>query len=181
MLLAGILLAIGASACALDGWSADWTLACREAHRRTAPIVLVFVHDGCPACDCMDSVITSKQSLSALASAVRVRLQYTECPDLVARFGVSGTPTLILLTPETGYCTDMFRSEGAMSQRDIIALGRIVVDSAPAARPPSAAHAIRPKATSKPRTQATSSRLEAGSTVYYSRGRRVPPASEDVR
>lgn len=93
-------------------WLTNFESARSKAYKQGRPLVVLFVHHGCPECDKMDGYLAQPGAMQTIASAVKVRIEFQQNPEVVNRFGVKFTPTFLVLTPQGG---EVYREVGALS------------------------------------------------------------------
>jgi len=93
-------------------WMTSFDAAWSRAYRQGRPLVVLIVHQGCPACAEMDGVLAQPGAMNTLASAVKVRLEFTDNPGIISRYGVKFTPTFLVLGPDG---SEAYREVGALS------------------------------------------------------------------
>jgi thiol-disulfide isomerase/thioredoxin len=93
-------------------WLTSFDSAWSKAYQQGRPLVVLFVHHGCPVCDQMDQNLAQPGAMDTLANAVKVRVEFTDNPAVVNRFGVKLTPTFLVLTPQGA---EAYREVGALS------------------------------------------------------------------
>lgn len=93
-------------------WYTSFDSAWKKACDQGRPLVVLFVHHGCPECDKMDYYLAQPGSAASLASAVKVRIEFTQNPEVVNRFGVKLTPTFLVMSPDGG---EAYREVGALT------------------------------------------------------------------
>lgn len=99
-------------AASTDTWYTSFDSAWKKACDQGRPLVVLFVHHGCPECDKMDYYLAQPGSAASLACAVKVRIEFTQNPEVVNRFGVKLTPTFLVLSPSGG---EAYREVGALT------------------------------------------------------------------
>lgn len=120
-LLSAILTPVAARAA--EGWYSSWDSASEMARSCRQPLVVLFEHEGCPDCERMSEALAARASRNALDCAVKVRLEFTHHPELTARYGVSLTPTFLVLQPEGKAMKEVYREVGSMSVSRIVQVG----------------------------------------------------------
>lgn len=95
-----------------SGWLNSYEAACELAQEQGRPMVLLFVHQGCPECDRMDQNLAQPGAMESLACAVKARLEFADHPAVVREFNVTLTPTFLVLTPSGA---EAYREVGALS------------------------------------------------------------------
>ncbi len=95
-----------------SGWLNSYEAACEIAQEQGRPMVLLFVHEGCPECDRMDQNLALPGAMDTLACAVKARLEFADNPAVVRQFDVTLTPTFLVLTPSGA---EAYREVGALS------------------------------------------------------------------
>jgi thiol-disulfide isomerase/thioredoxin len=95
-----------------NAWLTSFEAGRTKANQQGRPLVVLFVHRGCPECERMDSNLAQPGAKTALASAVKVRIEFTENAVVVNRFGVKLTPTFLVLKPDGG---EAYREVGALT------------------------------------------------------------------
>lgn len=119
-------------------WYSNYNHASNLAERTGRPLLTLFVHDGCPECIRMDAAISQPAAEKALENAVKVRLEFMECGELLRQLGVQFTPTMIISSKPHG--GELYRQIGALSVQDIQALkpaidGLVVAGKSQEAKP----------------------------------------------
>lgn len=94
-----------------SAWYNSYEAAWRRAHKQGRPLVLLFVHEGCPECTRMDANLSQPGAMETLACAVKARIEFTENAATVTRFGVKFTPTFLVLGPDGN---EAYREVGAL-------------------------------------------------------------------
>ena len=121
----GFVLLLGpGSVWALDGWLSSWNGAKDEARSANRPLLVMFVAEGCHSCAEMESRLSSSKARAALRNAVKTQLEWSDYKQLGQGFGVDGTPALFLFAPDLGFESYVYKRDGVMSLKSIIALGR---------------------------------------------------------
>jgi thioredoxin-related protein len=151
------LIAVSAAAFGADGWYQTWNSARSAAKKRSRPLIVMFVKNGCPECETMLANTKSSAVRSALRSAVKAQIEVDENPDLVYTYQITGTPTLLLFSAETGYDEYIYRETGAMSESSLVTLGQ-TVDSLCEPTPKPAAR----KSSAKPKSSGGSGKSSSG-------------------
>ncbi len=121
VLLAALLLAKVGAFAQFEGWHRDLGSARAEAKQRQVPLLIVFVHEGCPVCAELESQLATSRARQALAPLAKVVLEFIENRGLAARYGVDATPTILVYCP-TGEC--VYRYEGSLSPAGLSSLAR---------------------------------------------------------
>lgn len=107
-----------------DGWLRDFSSAAAAARESGRPLLLIFEQEGCPDCERLEAVLRRKSSEADLRNAVKVKLDYSSYPRLADQFGVSATPTIVLLHYKNGSFRTVYRSVGSLQAGAITSLGR---------------------------------------------------------
>lgn len=121
VLLAALLLAKVGAFAQFEGWHRDLGSARAEAKQRQVPLLIVFVHEGCPVCTELESHLAKSRARQALAPLAKVVLEFMENRGLAARYGVDATPTILVYCP-SGEC--IYRYEGSLSSAGLASLAR---------------------------------------------------------
>lgn len=95
------------------GWLSDFDSAWSSAVKEGKPLIVLFVHHGCPECDRMNATLAQPGAKQALDSAVKVRVEFTSNPAIVSRYDVKLTPTFLVLSP--AHDGEVYREVGALS------------------------------------------------------------------
>lgn len=83
------------------GWQDELEAAKRQAAAENSLILVDFVSDDCIACRVMDrDVFSQPEAAEALAGFILVRLDVNAHQQLARGFGVTATPTLLVLSPD---------------------------------------------------------------------------------
>jgi len=104
-----------------EGWHRDLGSGRTQAKQRQVPLIILFVHEGCPVCTELESQLATRRARQALAPFAKVVLEFVENRGLAARYGVDATPTILVYCP-SGEC--VFRYEGALSSAGLASLAR---------------------------------------------------------
>lgn len=101
------------SAKTANRWLTDFDIAWARAQEQGKPLVAIFVQHGCPECDRMDATLAQPSALQALNNAVKVRLEFSQNTTAVHRFGITLTPTFLVLSP--AHNGEVYREVGALT------------------------------------------------------------------
>ncbi|MCX7018753.1 MAG: thioredoxin family protein [bacterium] len=110
----------------IEGWFDDWNSASSAARHNGRPLLVMFAQEGCHECERMTGTLAASQARAVLQNAVKVRLECYDNPQLMQRFNVSATPTIILLSPSSGFSRTCYREVGALGVSELVELGRTV-------------------------------------------------------
>lgn len=80
-------------------WTTDVDAAVAFATENPQKTVLFVQQNGAPETESIKKVLLSSEAESALEDKQRVTLNMTTAPDIVARYGVSQAPAVVLLGP----------------------------------------------------------------------------------
>ncbi|CAN5469295.1 hypothetical protein BH23VER1_BH23VER1_01120 [soil metagenome] len=84
-----------------EGWGTDHKGALAEAAESVRPILVVFGAGWCPHCKRFEETTLKDPEIQALANRfVRLALDYDEHAYLVAKFGLRGVPSTLMLDPD---------------------------------------------------------------------------------
>ncbi|MCX7718456.1 MAG: thioredoxin family protein [Candidatus Sumerlaeaceae bacterium] len=119
-----ILLSLTTANALADGWHTDYSSAAAAARESGRPLLLIFEQEGCPDCERLEAVLRRKSCEADLRNAVKVKLDYSSYPRLADQFGVSATPTIVLLHYKNGAFRTVYRSVGSLQAGAIASLGR---------------------------------------------------------
>ena len=100
-------------AAAPSRWYTSWDSAWKIAHEQGRPLVCVFVHEGCPECDKLNATLKRPAAAKSLASAVKLKLEFSSNPRLVQKWGIRYTPTFLVFSP--AHNREVYREVGALS------------------------------------------------------------------
>lgn len=94
-------------------WHSSFDAAWASAYKQGRPLVVLFVHHGCPECDKMDATLANPAAQATLECAVKARIEFSTNADIVTRLGVKFTPTFLVFSPTSK--TEVYREVGALS------------------------------------------------------------------
>lgn len=84
-----------------DGWGTDFAAAERAAQAKGRPMLVGFFMKNCPPCRAMDrDVLDESKVKDALNSFVTVKVDIDQQIAVAERFGVSATPTFLVVSPK---------------------------------------------------------------------------------
>ena len=146
-----------------SAWYSSYTRAKAAAKREGKPLLIMVEHEGCPECARMDVAMANPRAQAALDNAVKVRIEFTEQPDLINAFSVTLTPTMIVYSQSHG--GEVYRHVGAMSVSGIVRVGKSIDSLVTAPQPDNNNETPKPKAKAK------------SSKIY----RKVPKSESDDR
>lgn len=104
---------------ASSDWYSNYNNASKEAEKTGKPLLILFVHEGCPECSRMDQILTFSETQKSIENAVKVRLEFMENGELLRQLNVQYTPTLIITSKQYG---EVYRRIGALSITEFEAL-----------------------------------------------------------
>lgn len=119
----GIVLLAARGLPAAAGWYTDYEAAVTRARQDHKPLVVLFEHEGCPDCERMNRSLAARASRAALECAVKVRLEFSNNGPVVNRFGISLTPTFLVLRPDGRHMNEVYREVGSMSVERLVQVG----------------------------------------------------------
>jgi hypothetical protein len=128
-LIAFALVALGVSTAegaTLRGWNTSFAAGQAIASETGRPLLVIIVHEGCPACADYESELSKPSSIRALRNAVKVQAESSYNPELVSRYASRGTPTTVLFSADTGFSNPVFVQTGVLDSGDIKSLGRSI-------------------------------------------------------
>jgi len=124
------------------GWGGDLDAALKQAAEQQKPVVIAFHMPNCSPCSVMDRTTLRADVVNdALKSFVPVRVDAARRPDIAGKYGVPGTPTYVVLSPDGAPIAQV---AGFQSTEDFVgflgnARSKITpAKPAPAALPPAA-------------------------------------------
>lgn len=84
-----------------EKWRTDLSAAQETAQAENKPVLVYFWSENCAACKEFHDMLRSEQSVqNSVDKYVLVAVEYTESPDLREQYDVSGTPTVVVLSPD---------------------------------------------------------------------------------
>jgi thioredoxin-related protein len=102
------------------GWQSDFDAATATARAEGKPMLVAFTSPGCPPCESMKrTVLVAPRVQAKLREMVPVNVDTYERTDLARRFGIPGTPTYIVLSPEG---RERARLSGMHTEAEFLAL-----------------------------------------------------------
>lgn len=123
-----------------EGWEDSLTRARARARQSGQPLLVLFVHEGCPECARMARSLSHPRVRSALAPMAKAVLEFDVHRDLALRWNIEYTPTLLVFLPRDNYGSCVLRHVGALSPSALVRLaGRLTAACRPEA--PSSARA----------------------------------------
>lgn len=100
-------------------WGTDLSAAKETAEAENKPVLVYFWSESCAACKEFHGTLRSSDSVqNSMDQYVLVAVEYTESPDLREQYDVSGTPTVVVLSPDGEYVSSFIpTSEDDLSGR----------------------------------------------------------------
>jgi hypothetical protein len=115
----------------IPGWRSDVATAFEEARTSGSPLILLVAADGCSACAEFAEEAGKAPAVSALSGMVRVQAEASEHPDLVSKYAAEGTPTIVVLSADTGYDTPVYTHTGVLNAAELVRLAGMVIQQGP--------------------------------------------------
>lgn len=102
-----------------EKWGTDLSAAKERAQAENKPVLVYFWSESCAACKEFHGTLRSQDSVqNSVDKYVLVALEYSESPDLREKYDVSGTPTVVVLSPDGEYVSSFIpTSEDDLSER----------------------------------------------------------------
>ena len=82
-----------------DQWNADLDASLQTAQEQSAPVALYLWSDDCGACERFDSNLESEGTPAAFDRYVLASVSVSDNPEVMNRYGVEATPTIVVLDP----------------------------------------------------------------------------------
>lgn len=97
-----------------SGWMTSFEQAQAQAQRAGKPLLVHFYADWCGPCQIMEGTVLNTPDVLRLlgTDVIGVKVNSDQRPDLISRYGVSGLPCDVFLSPEG---RELTRSSGAMN------------------------------------------------------------------
>ncbi len=107
-----------------EGWYENLGAAKAEARARRAPLLVLFVLEGCPECERMERSLQHPHARQALAPFAKAVLEFHAHRDVALRYGIEYTPTLLIYLPTATYSSCYARRVGALTPSAIARLAQ---------------------------------------------------------